>query len=301
MPDKIEKILKQIHLMFAKGEPYKGSTTDVVVNKKEVFELLEHLNYAILEVMDAYEINELSKEQAIHRVQKDAQKIIDDASKSAEEIYAASIIYTDDALVELRDMVKKTKASLVKEYENMINKIDSQVEMINKNKDELHMQLADLSSGNEYLNIILDEKKRREKERNKYNRVENGENVDNTESRLTQYAKKARAEKGEVNIPDEFERRMSNPEVVINVNTNHPAFRNNNPDLDEDEGVIETEDKVDGIETKEITAEMETVEEKTQKPMTALELYRSKNQEKQENKSEGNVDPKSTFLGKFLK
>ena len=87
MPDKIEKILKQIHLIFANGEPYKGSATDVVVNKKEVFELLEKLNYAVLEVMDAYEINELSKEQAIHRVQKDAQKIIDDASKSAEEIY----------------------------------------------------------------------------------------------------------------------------------------------------------------------------------------------------------------------
>ena len=240
MPDKIEKILKQIHLIFANGEPYKGSATDVVVNKKEVFELLEKLNYAVLEVMDAYEINELSKEQAIHRVQKDAQKIIDDASKSAEEIYAASIIYTDDALVELRDMVKKTQKSLVKEYESMINKIESQVEMINKNKDELHMQLADLSSGNEYLNIILDEKKRREKERSKYNHVENGETVDETESRLSQYAKKAREDRGEITGPDEFERRIKNTEVVINVNTNHPAFRNNNPDFDEEEGVVDS-------------------------------------------------------------
>ncbi len=225
MPDKIEKILKEIHVLLSGSPSANESGTEVIVNKKEVFLLLERLNYALLEIMDAYEVNELSKERAIQRVQKDAQKIIDDASRSAEEIYAASIIYSDDALNELRDAVNKTKKSIVKEYDALFKKIDSQIDLIGKNKDELHMQLADLSSGNEYLNIILDEKKRREKERERYNRVVDGEVQDDTRSRLSIKAEEAR-EGGTVKVEaDDFDRRMSNSEVVVNVNTEHPAVK----------------------------------------------------------------------------
>ncbi len=225
MPDKIEKILKEIHVLLSGSPAANESGTDVVVNKKEVFRLLERLNYALLEIMDAYEVNELSKERAIQKVQKDAQKIIDDASKSAEQIYAASIIYSDDALNELRDSVSKTRKSIEKEYDALFKKIDSQIDLIGKNKDELHMQLADLSSGNEYLNIILDEKKRREKERERYNRVVDGEIQDDTRSRLSIKAEEAR-EGGAIKVEvDDYDRRMSNSQVVVNVNTDHPAVQ----------------------------------------------------------------------------
>ncbi|MBR5338287.1 MAG: hypothetical protein IK152_09910 [Lachnospiraceae bacterium] len=225
MPDKIEKILKEIHVLLSGCPSANESGSEVIVNKKEVFMLLERLNYALLEIMDAYEVNELSKERAIQRVQKDAQKIIDDASKSAEEIYAASIIYSDDALNELRDTVNKSRKNVMKEYEAMLKKIDSQVELIGKNRDELHMQLADLSSGNEYLNIIIDEKKRREKERERYNKVVDGEIQDDTKSRLSMKAEESR-DGGTIKVEiDDYERRMSNSEVVVNVNTDHPAFK----------------------------------------------------------------------------
>ena len=129
MPDKIEKILKEIHVLLAGCPSANESGSEVIVNKKEVFLLLERLNYAILEVMDAWEVNERSKEMAIQRVQKDAQKIIDDASKSAEEIYAASIIYSDDALNELRDTVFKSRKNVMKEYEAMLKKIDTEARL----------------------------------------------------------------------------------------------------------------------------------------------------------------------------
>ena len=224
MPDKIEKILKEIHVLLSGSPAYNDSETEVIVNKKEVFRLLEKLNYALLEVMDAYEINELSKERAIQRVQKDAQKIIDDASKSAEEIYAASIIYSDDALNELRDTVSKAKKNIVKEYEAMFSRIDSQIDLIGKNKDELHMQLTDLSSGNEYLNIILDEKKRREKERERYNKVVDGEVQDDTRSRLSMKAEEARDGRTVIE-QDDYERRINNTEVEVKVNVDHPAVK----------------------------------------------------------------------------
>lgn len=228
MPDNIERILRDIHKLFAESEEYEGSESRIIVDKKRVFAMLERLNYAVMEVMDKYEVNERSKELAINKVQKEAQQIIDDASKSAEQIYAASIIYTDDALLELRDLVRKTQDNIDKEYKDIIGRIDKQVEMINKNKDELHAQLSELSGGNEYLNIIVEEQKRRGKDRDKYNKVENGETKDNTQSRLVQYANNHTASRNTDTLGDDRDNRESTsnkPELVINVNTNHPAIK----------------------------------------------------------------------------
>ena len=277
MPDKIEKILKEIHVLLSGSPAYEGSSTDVIVDKKQVFRLLEKLNYALLEIMDAYEVNELSKERAISKVQKDAQKIIDDASKNAEEIYAASLIYTDDALNELRDTMNKTKKNIVREYEAMFNKIDSQIDLISKNKDELHMQLADLSSGNEYLNIIIDEKKRREKERDRYNKVVDGETRDETESRLTIKAKEARENKSD---------------VVVNVNTNHPAFKKNPPKPRDEgdrllDGQLDLPPKKDG--------------EYSASDFNLDDEYFKWQEDKDKSPISDDVDIKGTFLGKFFK
>ena len=228
MPDNIERILRDIHKLFAESEEYEGSESRIIVDKKRVFAMLERLNYAVMEVMDKYEVNERSKELAINKVQKEAQQIIDDASKSAEQIYAASIIYTDDALLELRDLVRKTQDNIDKEYKDIIGRIDKQVEMINKNKDELHAQLSELSGGNEYLNIIVEEQKRRGKDRDKYNKVENGETKDNTQSRLVQYANNHTASRNTDTLGDDRDNReitSNKPELVINVNTNHPAIK----------------------------------------------------------------------------
>lgn len=277
MPDKIEKILKEIHVLLSGSPAYEGSSTDVIVDKKQVFRLLEKLNYALLEIMDAYEVNELSKERAISKVQKDAQKIIDDASKNAEEIYAASLIYTDDALNELRDTMNKTRKNIVKEYEAMFNKIDSQIDLISKNKDELHMQLADLSSGNEYLNIIIDEKKRREKERDRYNKVVDGETRDETESRLTIKAKEARENKSD---------------VVVNVNTNHPAFKKNPPESrDERERLLDEQLELPPKKDGEYSASDFNLDDE----------YFKWQEDKDKSPISDDVDIKGTFLGKFFK
>ena len=277
MPDKIEKILKEIHVLLSGSPAYEGSSTDVIVDKKQVFRLLEKLNYALLEIMDAYEVNELSKERAISKVQKDAQKIIDDASKNAEEIYAASLIYTDDALNELRDTMNKTRKNIVKEYEAMFAKLDSQIELIGKNKDELHMQLADLSSGNEYLNIIIDEKKRREKERDRYNKVVDGETQDETESRLSIKAKEARETKSD---------------VVVNVNTNHPAFKKNPAESrSERERLLDEQLELPPKKDGEYSASDFNLDDE----------YFKWQEDKDKPPISDDVDIKGTFLGKFFK
>lgn len=311
MPDKIEKILKEIHVLLAGCPSANESGSEVIVNKKELFLLLERLNYAILEVMEAWEVNERSKEMAIQRVQKDAQKIIDDASKSAEEIYAASIIYSDDALNELRDTVFKSRKNVMKEYEAMLKKIDSQIDLIGKNKDELHMQLADLSSGNEYLNIILDEKKRREKERERYNKVVDGEMQDDTRSRLSMKAEEAR-EGGTIKVEiDDYERRMNNSEVVVNVNTDHPAFKK----AKEEEKMKNAADSIQAEEARKAEDRSERerlLDEQLDLPprkdgeYSAADFnlddeYFKWKEDREKPPLNEDVDIKGTFLGRFFK
>ena len=286
MPDKIEKILKEIHVLLSGSPAYEGSSTDVIVDKKQVFRLLEKLNYALLEVMDAYEVNELSKERAISKVQKDAQKIIDDASKNAEEIYAASLIYTDDALNELRDTMNKTKKNIVREYDAMFAKIDSQIDLISKNKDELHMQLADLSSGNEYLNIIIDEKKRREKERDRYNKVVDGETKDETESRLTIKAKEARENKSN---------------VVVNVNTNHPAFKNSSATSREENAGNGSRNERERLLDEQLELPPKKDGEYSASDFNLDDEYFKWQEDKGKSPISDDVDIKGTFLGKFFK
>ncbi|MBE6014998.1 MAG: hypothetical protein E7241_06500 [Lachnospiraceae bacterium] len=264
MPDNIEKILRAIHILLSNSESYNGSETEVIVDKKKIFKELEKLNYAVMEVMETYEVNELSKEKAINRVQKDAQKIIDDASKSAEEIYAAALIYTDDALNELRDVMNKTRAAMNKEYNKIFGKMDSQIELIGKNRDELHMQLADLSSGNEYLNIIVDEKKRREKEKERYNKVSD----------------KAPA------VEPVKERDKGSSDVVINVNTSHPAFKKSSVEGEE-------------ISSEDMPPEKDGVYKASDFDLDGEYFKWQEGSEKPEIKED--VDIKGTFLGRFFK
>ena len=64
MPTRVEEILKQIHILFAKGETYQNSPDLVILSKTDMFALLQELNEAMYEVLDQYEATTRSKEMA---------------------------------------------------------------------------------------------------------------------------------------------------------------------------------------------------------------------------------------------
>ena len=223
MPDKIEQIFKEIHLLFARGEKYSDSEDEVIINKKEMFGLLEELNYALLETMDMYEMNEVKKEQAKHKIEAEGQKIMDEATRSAEEIYAASIMYTDDALVDLKRIMRNAKDNILHEYNVIADRIDKQIKQINDNKDELNMQLQELSYGKDYLRIMQEERKRKAKEMEARN--------SNTKS-----ADSKNISSDYISDDSVYEEEFIKPDIVINVNTSHPAFKNSgNEEVEESE------------------------------------------------------------------
>ncbi|RDU22581.1 hypothetical protein [Anaerosacchariphilus polymeriproducens] len=169
MPEKIEQLLKKIHILFAKSDRYMNSEDEIIVSKKEMFQILEELNYAIYEMMDQYEMTQVSKEKAKAQMEKETENIVANANKSAEDIYAASIMYSDNMLSEVKKVVQGQINRIHEEYHLMEHFLDSKVSAIMRNRDELHEQLQDMADDKLYLNIIEEQRKRDEIKRKAVN------------------------------------------------------------------------------------------------------------------------------------
>ncbi len=167
--DNIEKVLRSLHVLLSKSEPYGREPSKVVVDKQQMLDLLSQLNKSVYEIMDDYELTKQSRDRAEREFRKQGDEIIWDASRKAEDIYAASVLYTDEALGRVQDIMKETNLSVQKIYEELDHNMKEQEDLLRKNQLELKAQLQDLLDTEKYLKLIEDRNKeiRKEKERGK--------------------------------------------------------------------------------------------------------------------------------------
>lgn len=162
----IEQVLKNLHVLLAKSEKYALDERKIVVEKKKILDLLTELNVCVTAIMDEYEVTEQSRNKAERDFQRQSDKIIEDANKKAEDIYAASVLYTDEALRKINHIVKETSMAVSNIYTDMSKKLKEQEELIRENQLELVSELQDLRDTNEYLKLIEERNKEMEKEKN---------------------------------------------------------------------------------------------------------------------------------------
>jgi hypothetical protein len=162
--DKIEHVLKCIHLLFSKSQPYGDSNTKIIVDKKAVFELLEQLNLAVYEAMDHYEVTTRKHEIAERRCEKRGEEIIQKASKHADDIYAASIMYTDDAINRICYIMDDAHQAVQNIFRKMNVEMENQRDRVKRNQLELTGQLRDFADTDKYVKLIQEVNKQLEKE-----------------------------------------------------------------------------------------------------------------------------------------
>ena len=163
--DKVEHILKDIHLLFSASEPYNGSEDKIIVEKDKVFGLLEQLNLAVYEVMDQYEVTSQKHELAERRCEKRGEEIIQKASRHADDIYAASIMYTDDAINRICHIMEDANESVQKIFRKLNTDMEEERERVRHNQLELTGQLQDFADTNKYVKLIEEINKKLERER----------------------------------------------------------------------------------------------------------------------------------------
>lgn len=163
--DKLEKVLRDIHILISRSELYDKTGEKIIVEKKVMFEHLNHLNACIYEMMDEYEVTQQSRDKAEREARKQGDKIVWNASRNAEDVYAAAVLYTNEALAHVQDIMIETSQTV----QNIMNKTQESLkerkEIIHDNQSELKSQLRDMVDTEKYLKIIEERNKEIEKEK----------------------------------------------------------------------------------------------------------------------------------------
>ena len=249
--DRLENVLRDIHVMISKSETY--DTDRIIVRKQDIFNLIDRLNASIYEIMDEYELTQQSRDRAMREKKKEGDKIIWDASRQAEDIYAASVLYTEEALNHLNVMVDEADATVDRMYREFQKNIKMQQETIRENQLELKSQLQLLADTEKYLRLI--EERNREIERERAEKK--------GRKTLENFGEKHTVIKPEIKINEEYFRKAGIPfekeeekQTIEEQEIMQPL---------EDEGVIESTLKKAAEDIQQLFTEDKNLEKNTKK------------------------------------
>lgn len=175
--DKTEKVLRDIHVLFSRAEPYQGSKQKVIVDKNEVMDLLKELNGCMYDMMEEHELTKRSRDAADREARKKRDDMAFEASRNAEDIYAASIMYTDNALSRIGDLMKQAASDMERVYRELESQMKKEQQEVKSNQLDLKAQLQELIDTQKYLRLIEEENHRLAKEKEKEKQQENGQNA----------------------------------------------------------------------------------------------------------------------------
>jgi len=163
--DDTEKVLRDIHVLFSKAQPYQNSKVNVVINKEEAMALLKKLSLSMNDMMEEYEMTKASRQKAARKQKKEADEKEAFAKSRAEDVYAASIIYMDQTLSRIRDIINDANDRMDALAEETKRSFDQETRKIKENQSELQGQLQDFIDTDKYLHLIEDENRRIAKEK----------------------------------------------------------------------------------------------------------------------------------------
>lgn len=154
MPTRVEEILKQIHILFAKGETYQNSPDLIILSKTDMFALLQELNEAMYEVLDQYEATTRSKEMARLETEREASEIIAKAKIGAEDVQAGSLAYTDTMLDELSLLLDNTTQYIRSQYLEFMAAMDEKQEGLKTDRLQIQEKLKRFHDSENYLKML---------------------------------------------------------------------------------------------------------------------------------------------------
>lgn len=170
-----KEIIERLQGLIETASPVPFAAGKVSIYKDEIQTLLTELASQMdIELKTYHEVND-RRGKIINEAKKEAEKIIFQAEHSASrmrvskratnvaplnydlldeeevkslgnanEIYAASLIYTDEMLSEVTDVISDAYKNICSDYEIMIQVLEEKLQMINSNKEELMNGLQEM-------------------------------------------------------------------------------------------------------------------------------------------------------------
>lgn len=181
-----EQILDRLIDMVENGQSMPLSTGKVVINKDEAILMLRELKSIVNGELKMYREFNDRRGKIINDAKKEAEDIIYEAEQTASrirvtkrmsegnslyrpekldveerkalrtatDIYAASIIYTDEMLTEVNDVVAQAYDLINNQYGKMVDILNQKAKIIADNKAELMNSLKELSQEERYSQIL---------------------------------------------------------------------------------------------------------------------------------------------------
>lgn len=165
--DKTEEVLRDIHILLSQSEVYDATTGRIIVGKREMLELLQRLNSCIYEVMEEHEMTEQSRAAAEREMRRRTDEIVQDANRMAEDVYAGAVLYTDEALHRVQDIIRDAENALGDICAKLRDDLKKERESVHQNQSELKSNLEDLRDTDKYFKLIEDRNKQLAKEKEK--------------------------------------------------------------------------------------------------------------------------------------
>lgn len=185
MSSRIEQLIDEIEEYIESCKPKFMSSTEIIVNKDEIDELIRELRMktpdeikryqkiisnkeAILndarakaealineatvhtnELINEHEIMQQAYAQAnevVSMASRQAQDILDNATMEANNVRTAAMQYMDDMLAHLENIIVSSTQSATSNYENLIGSLNQYKEIIQSNRSELHPSEEDIEN-----------------------------------------------------------------------------------------------------------------------------------------------------------
>lgn len=156
LQDKLERVLREIHIMFAESRQYMDDEDLIIVEKHKIFQLLNQLNVYVYEMMDEHEITEAGRDRFQREVKRSAEKLVAEAQKQAEDVYAASVMYAEEALDHVQEAIEQANLEVETLLQRTKYALSEQKETIQLNQLELTEQLQDMADAKVYFRMIED-------------------------------------------------------------------------------------------------------------------------------------------------
>lgn len=218
--DKLERILRDLHIMLSRAQESEHSPEYVLIRKKEMQAKLGSISEAVREMMEAYEITEQSRNRGELEAEKRRMEIMRDAGRQAEDIYAASVIYTDDALGRILDIIDAAERSSREVLKQFSREMAEERRTIRSNQLELITQLGDMKDTAKYMRLI--EERNREIAKEKAKKQDNGTSRDYRRGREREAGNTAVTPEIKINR-EYFEKAGLSPDGLLDAQTEGEA------------------------------------------------------------------------------
>lgn len=242
----LEEIIKKIHLMISSNPHVKGDPNRVVIDKNELFSYLEDISRCMYDMLDEYKLTKEQKNEQLRHIKDEEKRMVESATRTVEDMYSASALYTDSAIGRLVKILEESQRSFDHIYADFNKRMAEEKANLRGNQKVLEEQLFDMKDSGFYMNLLEDSRRRLEQEKAENQKVfakmeHSGEgNYPAPEIKINQaYFDQMGLNPDGTKKEDPAPESAGTPEVVVNLDANYFKWKNSEKSantVDKDEG-----------------------------------------------------------------